>query len=404
MLIIEFLRNRVSILSFLFIFSVTSCSSDDNNTVVIPENRLKNYELVRSLTSQEVENIVEATEQAFGGMSYGLSTYESVDVYRIVYEQNSEYNGGTVEVSGLLVVPVNDEVLPLVSYQHGTIVAPEMAPSLFNLDYKSTVFGVILASQGFAVSLPDYEGYGISEDLKHPYEHAHSLALSSYEMLAASKEVLEKKKISFNDKLFLGGYSEGGGATMALHKYIEENTNHKVTMSAPASGAYNKTAFTLDVIQKDEALTFLPSYMWVIESYNDLYDLNRSWDTMVTDEDAQLLEAETNPMNYYALSIHSNPQELFKSEFLSGLNGGTDEAFLEALKDNDTYDWTPNAPITLYYGTADDYVYPLNSITAKEAISENGGTITEVVYSGATHATAFPLYTRDVLQLFVSMK
>ncbi len=392
------------IVSLLVGFLLISCNHNDDDTVTIYEESLKSYELIRSLTAQEVEEIVAATEQAFGGMSYGLSTYEPVDVYRVVYEQNSEYNGGTVEVSGLLVVPVSDEVLPLVSYQHGTIINPEMAPSLFNLEYKATVFGVILASQGFAVSLPDYEGYGISEDLKHPYEHAHSLALSSYEMLVASKQVLEEENVSYNDKLFLGGYSEGGGATMALHQYIEQNTHHTVTMSAPASGAYNKTAFTLEVSQRDETLTFLPNYMWVIESYNDLYGLNRSWDSMVTDEDAQLLDAETNPMNYYALPIHNNPQELFKSEFLSRLNDGTDEAFLNALKDNDTYDWTPNAPITLYYGTADDYVYPLNSITARDAIANNGGTVTEVVYTGATHTTAFPPYTRDVLQLFVSLK
>ncbi|MFV0531699.1 MAG: alpha/beta hydrolase family protein [Flavobacteriales bacterium] len=404
MLKIKFLRKRLPVLSFLMIFIFTSCNDDDDNTVTVHEESLKRYELVRSLTSQEVEQLVVTTEQVFGGMSYGLTSYKPVKVYKVVYEQSSEYNGGVVEVSGLVTVPDDNEVLPVISYQHGTIFDPQQAPSLFNLDYKATVFGVILASQGFAVSLPDYEGYGVSENLKHPYEHAKSLALSSYEMLVAAKQLLEKENRQINNKLFLGGYSEGGGATMALHQYIENNTHHVVTMSAPASGAYNKTAFTLEVDSKNENLTFLPNYMWVINSYNNLYKINRPWNAIVNDTDAQLLENEANPMNYYMLPIQTNPQNLFKSTFLLGLKNGTDQAFLNALKDNDTYNWTPKAPITLYYGTADDYVYPLNSITAKEAILNNGGTVTEVVYQGATHTTAFPLYTRDVLKLFASLK
>jgi acetyl esterase/lipase len=88
----------------------------------------------------------------------------------------------------------------------------------------------------------------------------------------------------------------------------------------------------------------------------------------------------------------------------NGILNETDSEFLDVLAANDTYDWNPVAPITLYYGTADDYVFPLNSETAYDALLANGANVDKVTYEGKNHETAFFPYLIDVFELFESLK
>jgi acetyl esterase/lipase len=240
--------------------------------------------------------------------------------------------------------------------------------------------------------------------MEHPYEHANSLATASYDMLMAVKEYIENSNISISDKLFLSGYSEGGTATMALHKYIEENSDLQVTLSAPAAGAYNKTAFARSILQRNENLTFLPHFMWVIHSYNKFYKLNRSWSDFVNEPHATTLKAVSHPFNYRNAAITLNPQELFTIDIRIGVLNGDDHAFLNVLADNNIYDWKPKAPVRLYYGTADDYVFPVNSETAYEAMKARGADVTRIAFEGLNHSTAFMPYILDVFNLFETLK
>jgi pimeloyl-ACP methyl ester carboxylesterase len=191
---------------------------------------------------------------------------------------------------------------------------------------------------------------------------------------------------------------------MALHKYIEENSDLQVTLSAPAAGAYNKTAFAKDVLQRNENLTFLPHFMWVIHSYNKFHKLNRSWSDYVNEPHAATLSAVSHPFNYSKAAITLNPQELFKTSLRIGILNGSDVAFLKALADNDVYDWKPKAPVRLYYGTADDYVFPLNSETAYEAMKARGANVTKIAYDGLNHSSAFTPYILDVFNVFETLK
>jgi dipeptidyl aminopeptidase/acylaminoacyl peptidase len=59
-----------------------------------------------------------------------------------------------------------------------------------------------------------------------------------------------------------------------------------------------------------------------------------------------------------------------------------------ALMDNNLLDWTPVAPITLFHGTEDDYVYPLNSQNAFDQLSQNGGELEYIRIEGKNHQDA----------------
>ncbi len=86
--------------------------------------------------------------------------------------------------------------------------------------------------------------------------------------------------------------------------------------------------------------------------------------------------------------LDTNPSKLFKESWVSEIINGSDIAFINALTDNDLLNWTPKAPVFLYHGTEDDYVFPLNSISTAEALSDNGGNDSYVPLEGKDHYTS----------------
>ena len=395
--------NRLLYLGVLIIFLATilaGCKKDaaDNQEQNV---YLVEYSLITGLSETQVLNVAKMIPEVYDlALTKDLS---EVKVYKLIYK-TLNVDGNEILASGAVIVPVSDVVLPLLSYQHGTLTSYSDAPSQYSTGMEVRGTATIIASAGFVVSVPDYIGYGESKSYPHPYEHALTLARTSFDMLMAVKEFCTAMSITLSDKLFLTGYSEGGGATMALHRYIEDNSDLVVTMSAPASGAYNKTAFAKEIVQTNADLYFLPEFMWVIDSYNRIYGINRAWNQYVNEPYATTLEAVTDPFLFGNADISLNPQVLFNQATIDGVNDGTDTAFMNALADNDNFDWTPQYPVTLYYGTADDYVFPVNSETAFDALYNNGAEVSRVIYDGADHSEAYIPYILDVFELFESLK
>ena len=147
--------------------------------------------------------------------------------------------------------------------------------------------------------------------------------------------------------------------------------------------------------QKDEDLTFLGTYLWVLDVYNNHYsNLKYPWSDIVNEPYATNLEnigLINAPVADSLISL--NPKELFTETFKKGLLDETDTNVLMALMDNDLLNWTPIAPITLFHGAEDDFVYPLNSRNAFDQLSQNGGELEYVSIEGKNHqAAAVPFF------------
>lgn len=388
----------VILLGFMF-----SCGSSDED----PRGEFDGASYITSATFLETTS--SSTLQAIAGTIPGFSSltnsisFHDVDAYKITYQTKS-VTGETISASGLLMHPLNDNSPPLLSYQHGTLYSTQDSPSNFNASTSEVLITLVMAGAGYAVILPDYIGYGESSSELHPYEHGESLASASFDMLMASKEFFESRNISLAQELFITGYSEGGYATMALHEYIEANSNLTVTMSAPAAGAYNKTAFTQSIIASNNELSFLTNYLWVLDTYNRVYNLNRPWSEYVIEPYATALNNVSNSMLIEDVDVALNPQVLFQQIFRNDILTGADLDFLTALTDNDRFSWTPKGPITLYHGSEDDFVLPLNSRTAYDALMANGADVTLIEFEGKDHGSAVPEYLVSVFSLFENLK
>ncbi|RSK31082.1 alpha/beta hydrolase family protein [Hymenobacter metallilatus] len=314
-----------------------------------------------------------------------------VRVYRLTYTTRNP-DGQPVTASGALLVPVSSTALPVISYQHGTIrpADEDRAPSYYSQNSELWSAVSVLASTGYVVSAPDYIGYGASKALPHPYEHAGSLASASADMLRATREFCKKENISVNQKNFLLGYSEGGYATMALHKYLEEKyaTDLPVTASAPGAGAYHKSEFAKYIMNSTQPLNFLSTYVWVLDTYNRVYKLNRPTTYYYQEPYATRLQA--NPFS----EVPTQATALFAPGFRQAVLSGSDAALRASLTDNDIFDWKPKAPTALFHGTADDYVPFFNSQDAYNAMRARGAAQVELrPIQGGNHFTSVTAYT-----------
>jgi pimeloyl-ACP methyl ester carboxylesterase len=314
-----------------------------------------------------------------------------IKVYRLTYRTRTP-EGQETTASGAVLVPVASQALPVLSYQHGTITPSSegQAPSYYASGSDVWSIVSILASTGYVVSAPDYLGYGASKALPHPYEHAASLASASADMLRAAREFCQQQKVSTNQKNFLLGYSEGGYATMALHKLLQEKyaTDLPVTASAPGAGAYHKTAFARYILNSTQPLSFLSTYVWVLRTYDRIYALNRPYSFYYQEPYATQLQAD--PFG----AVPSQQSQLFAASFRQAVLSNSDAALDKTLADNDIYDWKPTAPLALFHGTADDYVPFFNSQDAYDAMQKRGATQVELQpIQGGNHFSSAAAYT-----------
>ena len=151
------------------------------------------------------------------------------DIYKVTYR--TVYNGSEINASGIVALPRTDNPVAMVSFHHGTISKNADAPSQQTSTESLALFAA-LASAGFIAVVPDYIGYGSSAAILHPYYVEEYMASACIDNLKAAKELAASKNLDFNEELFLAGYSEGGYATMAVHKSIEQSRSEEHTLNS----------------------------------------------------------------------------------------------------------------------------------------------------------------------------
>ncbi len=334
-----------------------------------------------------------------------------IDLYKITY--GSVYQGQLVELSGLVVVPQKDGKLTQLQYHHGTLY-PYPAkdgwgsldvPSLYQGDspkthkasYETRLNGNYLGSYGYLVSLPDYAGYGVSENLQHPYGINPELAKQSVDMILATKAFAKQQNLPLYDGMFLSGWSEGGAVSVATQKLIESQYTDKIQVSAnaPMSGLLNSADNFKQMlvgaphIEADlgEGMDFLA---WTYYAYNQFsqkpIDFNNIF-TFSVKNDRDVLQKR--PSN--------KPSEVLKKLDKTSLQYLTKQAELNNLSTG----WAPVAPLFIHHGTADTTVpFQNNAKVALKNYQNNGGNAFLIKHEGHTHESLGLLYLNNMLAEF----
>lgn len=389
---------------YIWVIWVVALAACDRTTdTLTPEQNkyLVSSTQVAKLSREQVTSQLSAFGSQFGGLPVSALVQNGCILHRLTY-RTKNVDGTEITASGAVVVPDKSGALSAISIQHGTIFDETEAPSYFTPNTESSTVGVLGAALGYLVVYPDYIGYGASKQVPHPYEHRKTLASSSYDMLKAVQEFCKQQNIQWTNKLYLSGYSQGGGATMALQQQIESETPMAFTLKAVScgAGAYDKLNFTRFVLGSPTSglANANSTYLWVMTTYNRIYNLNRPISFFLKEPYAGQVQTQ-GPQAPINVSFNQAATDGFKN----GILNGTDTDFINALKDNDTYNFVPKTPTLLIHGAADQQVYPLNSQNAYDAMKKQGATTVQLVLlPGLTHATAIPDYLTRSLQFFAT--
>jgi pimeloyl-ACP methyl ester carboxylesterase len=329
---------------------------------------------------------VDSLYTANGVPAFLFPTQYAVNVHRVIYNTLDGKNQPTI-ASGLIIVPVGDTCpVPLISYQHGT---QSKKDQVFSYLKGEWIVGVAGAATGYLACLPDYIGLGFSPGI-HPYQHAETEARAVIDMLRAAREIAAREGLNLSDELFLLGYSQGGHATMAAHREIEENLagEFTVTASAPLSGAYDMSGVQFDMVASFDPYS-VPGYLpFLILGYQDVYGnlYNDISEIFAAPYDSILppLFDGNYTINDVNAVMPSVPRLIIDSTYAAAFFSDPQHPALLALKDNDVYDWVPVAPVRMGYCDLDEEVSFLNAFVARDTMQARGATNVEAISRSST--------------------
>jgi len=373
----------MTLLSGLVLLGPTGCKTSPETVVDPQPQTLVSATQIGQYTTAQLSTRYTSLFGSVASLITGQYLKNAITVYKVVYKTKNT-DGTEVQASGALIVPTVTGALPMLSLQHGTIRTDDDAPSNNGAGSDTYSFGALFGSYGYIVSLPDYIGYGASKSLPHTYEHRNGLATASLDMLRASREFLTQNKINWDKRLYLSGYSEGGYATMSLHKKMQEEAAGEFNLRASSigAGAYDKTSFMKFVV--NTAATTRPDYnslyIWTLLTYDRIYGLNRPMSYYFKEPYATQIQAQRENA-----SVSVSLNQIFTEGFKQAVNTGSDALFVKAVADNDVFDWKPAVPVQLYHGRADLLVPIFNTQNAEAAMKKRGATVTATYVDGANH-------------------
>ena len=356
-----------------------------SNAPAAGRGKLRSSTLTHTYTTFEIAFI-------FAQAGVQLTPTYAVKLYKVLYETVDPFDN-TTTASGALLVPVNPgKAIPLLSYQHGTIVPTNDAPTR---DSQGEVnIGVAFATSGYASAVPDYLGLGDSPGY-HPFLHARSEATAVVDMLRASKAVCASNSIALNTQLFLCGYSEGGYVTMAAHRQIEARhaSEFTVTACAPMAGPYDLSGVTTD----DGLSGRLPPnpyyFAYILAAYQGIYHLADSWSDLLDspyDVTIPPLMNGSHTDSEINAAMPADPAAAWRPDYLKAFRADPNHPLRLILRENDVYAWAPKAPMRLYHCDGDQDVVYANSQVAYDQLLARGASVQLINPSpGADHSGCF---------------
>lgn len=371
----------------LTLTSLTCHPKEKGNKPIIKKDRLVSAEVKDKISDAELK-------QAYGQLAAYIKN--GYTAYRITYNTTNT-DGKEIVASGAIFVPDTNTALPLFNYNHGTYFPSQEkeAPSYFGYSYE-LLMGKLFAGAGYLVVMPDYLGYGATKNIAHPYGAYHEIAGSVIDMLYAVKEFCRKYEITLSGKSFFSGWSEGAAVAVATVKSLE--ADHKgeflPTATVVNAGPYYSSGFVHHVLDARQPLTHMNTYVWILQSYNALYNINRPLSYYFNEP------AATHLQNGPETTISRYPQQLFTQTFISNYKNGKDTALQNALLRNDLWNWKPGSKIVFCHGDKDDYVPLFNSEKAYSTMKAKGADVILQVFKGQNHSSGVLNFVRVAFNYF----
>ena len=334
------------------------------------------YEAIGTLSAADLNHILRVEAPAFtqAHVSYAPAT-NGVRLFRVVYGSVIPERGNRrTRASGLVAIPdagAAAQPLPLLSYQHGTVVDSKYnVPSSFVANTSSAAALVTgetrlvvaqFAGQGYVVAAADYFGLGLSQE-PDGYAVLGSHNQACFDMLEAALGVADAEGVVVRpDGKFVAGWSQGGKVTMALLEHLHRN---KYAVRAAATAAAQCDAFAMLngylSFPRGAANSSTRDAPWVAAlfiltafSYENYYGLPGLSQSLIVPH-----------MYDVARSVYTKPpingswavddlHELIRPEFFDPVFFA-DSQYGRIMQQLFTYRWLMETPVKMFYGGADE--------------------------------------------------
>jgi len=353
----------------------------------IPKDRLVSAEAKDKVSADDLK-------QSYG--QFAAFIKNGYTAYRVTYHTTNT-DGKDIVASGAIFVPDAKTPLPLLNYNHGTYFPSHEreAPSYMSYSYE-VIIGKLFSGAGYLVVMPDYIGYGSTKKELHPYGAYHEIAGSVIDMLLAAKEFCNKNNITLSGKYFFSGWSEGAAVAVATVKTLEEKYKNEFTPTATVvnAGPYYSSQFVHHILDSEHSLQYMNTYVWILQSYNRLYHINKPLNYYFNEPAAT--DLQEGPETY----ISRDPKKLFTETFRNNYKEGKDTALQNALLRNDLWDWKPESKIVFCHGDRDEYVPLFNSEKAYTEMKAKGADVSLQVFKGQNHSSGIFNYVREAFVNF----
>jgi pimeloyl-ACP methyl ester carboxylesterase len=399
---------RLLLVVLLLAAIFTSCRKDDT-----PEyDYFVDNRLVASYTTAFISNILNSAADYFPELE-DLQNYisDGVNVYKTVY--NTQVNGESILASGLVSIPATPGEYPILSFQNGTNTINSDCPSNnpLNINYQLVEF---IASMGFVVIIPDYPGFGSSSTMPHPYLIADATTKSIVDMLRAVIEAGDAKfpGITTKNEYYLLGYSQGGWATMTLHKALEVNYPDEFNLAGSVCGAgpYNIYNLLLGLASATEYS--MPSYLgYIINAYSSYDQFNNPVSDLMNEPYASRLPSlytGTLSLGQINSQLTTSIPGLLKQDFISGFPDSPEYSTVrQALVRNSISPWNTHKPLFMIHGESDTHVSVTATQTFYDAMLNEGTSAslcTKMIIPGLDHGDALIPCMTEGLKFLINLR
>jgi pimeloyl-ACP methyl ester carboxylesterase len=326
------------------------------------------------------------------GLGRSLPTEHGIDLYRVEYWTLAP-DERTVVASGLVGIPRNRSSLRgVVSWQHGTASLRTAAPS--SLDAANGLLpAAFFAGHGYLLVAPDYLGFGASEE-PHSYYHTASMARVVVDLLSAAKTLMSRNGIDWPGHVFLSGFSQGGHASLAAQRLVESGPSSgiRVTASAPVAAAVDLANIGIKSALEGRSRFGSLYVAWIALTYSRDYGepmesvLREPWSSTV----AGLFDGYHDG-DFIVEALPSDPTALLTDEARDAIDNGQPHWFLDRLTENGLLEWTPKAPVRIYYGEQDVDVTSDQAALMQLLAEERGADVVAVSVGQADHEASILL-------------
>jgi hypothetical protein len=337
-----------------------------------------------------------------------------VDLHRIVTHTVTPETGEKLKVSGLLAVPVGTKgELPLVSWQHGTILSFDQVPSNLTrladpayeltdaADSLETLFNVQrFAGQGYAVIAADYVGKGpFRMGRGEGYAVKGVSVRTCIDILAAGQDAMRSLGLR-PSKLFLHGWWQGALDTQWLHQALRAKSRPiaATAVASPFNDLNEAWSFWagFQAFALPQGVTSYPALPnWIslcmiiaLGSYELQYKLTGLLRSAVRPEFQEMAlkfwkdyETDFDPSKPFPTG-----SDLLVPGFFDRATDDRNSAFLRHLAANRASYWNYDAPIRFHYGLADEAIHPAMVF---RALSAGGNLASGIPVAGGSHRATF---------------